>query len=393
MSHIPRIPRRDPSAGTASPWAPPDAPHGGDGSDASQGDAAPSVPQGDGASDAPQGDAASGASRGDAGSNAQQGDAGSNAKQGDAAPAVLAPGTSGGVPADGPRSEPALHPASLPDDRRVAEPRDGQEMTGSRRGPERTDPQRAYQWPEDKRPEGRAAGRTASQREPLFMMPGVVVTLVVVLAGIQLIRAQLPPETDLYFVLAWFAFVPARYTDTFGMFPGGFGADVWTFVTYALLHGSWLHLASNAVWLVAFGSAVARRFGTLRFVVFFAVAAAAGAALHLALHQGEPTPVVGASAAIAGLMAAAARFVFDAGGPMAMSRSGDEAAFRRPARSLLKTLENRSAVFFIAIFFGINLLTGVGSTLSGGVAIAWEAHLGGFLAGLVMFRWFDPVPR
>ncbi len=71
-----------------------------------------------------------------------------------------------------------------------------------------------------------------------------------------------------------------------GVLPGGFGADVWTFVTYSLLHGSWMHLGVNGVWLLAFGSAVARRFGVLRFLSFFAVTAAAGAAMHLLTNAG-----------------------------------------------------------------------------------------------------------
>ena len=67
-------------------------------------------------------------------------------------------------------------------------------------------------------------------------------------------------------VLVWtFGFVPARYDAsalTDGILPGGWGAEVWSFVTYALLHADWTHLGFNAVWLLAFASPVARRFGT-----------------------------------------------------------------------------------------------------------------------------------
>ena len=59
--------------------------------------------------------------------------------------------------------------------------------------------------------------------------------------------------------------------------PGGLGADIWTFVTYAFIHGDWTHLGLNGVWLLAFGTPVARRFGMARFLAFFAVTAAAGA--------------------------------------------------------------------------------------------------------------------
>lgn len=229
--------------------------------------------------------------------------------------------------------------------------------------------------------------------EPAIMVPAAVVVCIAILTLVQLGRETLSFQED-FQVLLWLAFIPARYSAEWTGFPGGLAADVWTFVTYALLHGSWTHLISNAIWLVAFGAAVARRFGALRFWLFSIASAAGGAGLHLAFHFGEEIPVVGASAAVAGLMAGACRFVFDGGGPLRMRRGGDDAAYRLPARGLVDTFRNKSAVAFIAIFFGINLAIGLGgSAMAGGVSIAWEAHLGGFLVGLLAFRLFDPVRR
>jgi membrane associated rhomboid family serine protease len=117
------------------------------------------------------------------------------------------------------------------------------------------------------------------KREPVFNIPSVIIAVLAVLAIIHAVRTLLLSEQqDLEFLLS-FAFIPARYDTAFvldGALPGG-GADVWTFVTYALIHADWIHLGVNAVWLLPFGSAVARRFGTLRFLAFFAVTAAAGA--------------------------------------------------------------------------------------------------------------------
>ncbi len=76
--------------------------------------------------------------------------------------------------------------------------------------------------------------------------------------------------------LLTFAFIPSRYDTSVvlgGVLPGGFGAQLWTFVTYALIHADWTHYGVNAVWLLPFGSAVARRFGALRFLLFFAATA------------------------------------------------------------------------------------------------------------------------
>jgi len=134
--------------------------------------------------------------------------------------------------------------------------------------------------------------------------------------------------------------------------------------------------------MLAFGTPLAIRFGALRFVVFSFVLAAAGAGLHLSVYWGEIVPVVGASAAISGHMAAVIRF----------SMTGPANA---PAQPLAQVLSNPRVLVFIAVWFGINFIFGVGIVDVTGTdaQIAWEAHLGGFLAGLLLFPFFDPVGR
>jgi membrane associated rhomboid family serine protease len=174
--------------------------------------------------------------------------------------------------------------------------------------------------------------------------------------------------------------------------PGGIGADVWTFVTYALIHGDVTHLIVNGVWLLAFGSAVARRFGTPRFLGFFAITAAAGAAVHLATHTGEFVPMVGASAAISGFMAAAMRFAFQGGGPLEMWRTQDARSYRVRAAPLITALTNPRILAFLLVWFALNFLLGLGTLPIGDEReIAWQAHVGGFVAGLFLFSLFDPV--
>ena len=118
--------------------------------------------------------------------------------------------------------------------------------------------------------------------------------------------------------------MPARYDAsalTDGILPGGPGAEFWTFFTYALLHADWMHLGFNAVWLLAFASPVARRFGALRFLMFFAATIAGGALAYLLAHAGALAPMIGASAGISGMMGAAARFAFEPGGSLDMWRA------------------------------------------------------------------------
>jgi membrane associated rhomboid family serine protease len=234
------------------------------------------------------------------------------------------------------------------------------------------------------------------RRERMLNVPVVVLGLLAVLVAVYGVVAwTLSPDAVTEFVL-WFAFIPARYDPHVTpdlVFPGGFAADLWTFVTYALIHGDFSHLALNGIWLLAFGSPVARRFGPLRFLAFMVVTAIAGAAAHLANHFGELLPMVGASASISGAMAAAIRFAFQRGGPLGLWRDEDE-AYRVPAVPLLTGLRDARVLAFLIAWFGINLLFGVGLFGMPGVdqPIAWEAHIGGFLAGLFGFALFDPVP-
>jgi membrane associated rhomboid family serine protease len=232
--------------------------------------------------------------------------------------------------------------------------------------------------------------------EPIFNVPTVVSALLAVLLAIHAIREwAITPEFDNE--LLWlFAFVPSRYDSAVlgtGAFPGGLAADVWTFITYAFLHGSWTHLGLNAVWLLAFGTPVARRFGPTRFILFFAVTAAGGALAHLAVYSGERVPMIGASAAISGFMAAAIRFAFQRGGPLRFIGRDRDDAYRVPALPLRAVLRDGRVLIFLAVWFGLNLLFGLGSIgLDGGdQAIAWQAHIGGFLAGLLAFPLFDPI--
>jgi membrane associated rhomboid family serine protease len=236
------------------------------------------------------------------------------------------------------------------------------------------------------------------KREPALNIPPVVVAVLAVLVLVHALRVFVLTPDQNNDVLWVFAFDPVRYATGIlppEALPGGRGAQVWTFATYALLHASWLHLGVNAIWFLPFGSAMARRFGAFRFLLFFAVTAAAGAFAHLLAYAGQNAPVIGASAAISGTMAGAMRFAFQRGGPLSFWRTGEDADFRIPAASLAETLRHPAVLVFLVVWMGINLLFGLISLPIGGIGsgevVAWQAHIGGFLAGLLLFSWFDPV--
>lgn len=235
------------------------------------------------------------------------------------------------------------------------------------------------------------------RREPIFNVPPAVLATVAALVAVHAFRVLVLSESEDTRFLLTFAFIPARYDADLlvgGAFPGGFPAELWTFFTYAFLHADLLHIGLNLAWLLPFGTALARRFGTWRYVVFMLVTAAAGAFAHLVSHPGAMVPMIGASAAISGAMAAALRFVFQDGGPLGLLRGhGVAKAYQVPAASLAATLCDPRFLVFLGAWLGLNLLVGLGSVsiAEAGEEIAWQAHVGGFLAGLLLFNAFDPV--
>jgi membrane associated rhomboid family serine protease len=233
-------------------------------------------------------------------------------------------------------------------------------------------------------------------RERIFNVPAAVLLTAAAICLVHAVFTLVLTNEQTNEALLVFAFIPARYD--FSVLTSepwwiGWGPAVWTFVTYAFIHGDLNHLFFNLIWLLAFGTPVARRFGSLRFVMLFLVTAVAGAAAHLAIHFGDNSPVIGASAAISGSMAAAMRFAFQRGGPLGALRGGDAQAYQVPAVPLSKILRDPRVLAFLVVWFGLNLLFGMGTIAMPGMEqnIAWEAHIGGFLAGLIGFSAFDPA--
>lgn len=239
----------------------------------------------------------------------------------------------------------------------------------------------------------------SARSEPMFNIPPVVVATVAVLVAVHALRILALSEADDLRFLLTFAFIPARYdTDLLagGSFPGGIGAGLWTFLTNALIHADLLHIGLNVAWLLPFGSAVARRFGPWRYIAFMMATSVAGALAHLVSHPGAMVPMIGASAAISGAMAAALRFVFQRGGPLGLwLGQQDDAAYRVPAAPLRAVFREPRFLIFLGTWVGLNALFGLGSVslVGQGQEIAWQAHIGGFVAGLLLFPLFDPIDR
>ena len=150
------------------------------------------------------------------------------------------------------------------------------------------------------------------------------------------------------------------------------GESLYTLISYAMLHGSWMHLGFNLVAFFALGSACWKLMGTGRFFIFFALTAIAGAALFAVIRPDENTVLVGVSGVIFGLIAAIKRVDYR-------------------IRALRGQDVRLAIVRFIGIIIAVNLFIGFvpiddGSGFTG-ASVAWEAHVGGFLLGWLITPW------
>lgn len=228
------------------------------------------------------------------------------------------------------------------------------------------------------------------QPKALFNVPLVVVLVVALLVLIHFGLWLLGDVWQNWAVYA-LAFIPVRLGGGL-IIPRPYGSEVWTFFTYALLHADKYHLLANDLWLLVFSTPVARRLGTWRYLVLMAIAAAAGATAMLITHWGKSDHVIGASAAVAGTMAAAIPIMFARGFGPQLQNERDYAAL--PVLNVAQVITSPSAILFTVVFFGLQLFTGASQMMTGTAfleerPIAWEAHLGGFIAGLIMFYLLD----
>jgi membrane associated rhomboid family serine protease len=214
-------------------------------------------------------------------------------------------------------------------------------------------------------------------RQPFLRAPASVLGLIGVLVAAHVMRILAPSPISGQ-ILNDYALDPARYAVAGA---GDFLTRLLPLFTYMLLHANFAHLAINSVWLLAFGPIVARRFGSTAFVLFFVICGLAGAAFFVALNWGADVGVIGASGAISGLM----------GGAIRMMR------LRQPYLSVatlpLLPLWSAQVLGFSAVWLAINLVTGLTGLGTGGQIepVAWQDHMGGYLAGLVLAGLFEAV--
>jgi membrane associated rhomboid family serine protease len=155
-------------------------------------------------------------------------------------------------------------------------------------------------------------------------------------------------------------------------------------LTSMFLHGGWLHLIGNMWFLWIFGRNIEDLIGHSRFLAFYILCGLAAAVVHVFFNPFSRVPTVGASGAIAGVM-----------GAYLIKFPRARITTLVPIFIFLTTVE-LPAVFLLLYWFAIQFVSGVGSigysqVSSGGVA--WFAHVGGFLAGMLLVRIFPERQR
>jgi membrane associated rhomboid family serine protease len=181
-----------------------------------------------------------------------------------------------------------------------------------------------------------------------------------------------------------------NFFNTFGLIPSKFSSmtpldflslkalGVFPFITNIFLHGGWLHFLVNMWTLVIFGDNVENRMGSFKYLGFYLLCGLAASLTHFGLNMNSTIPAIGASGAIAGVMAAY-MFLF----PFA------KVVLLIPV-IFVPLFFNISAYIYIGLWFLLQLWNGglMLRTTSNSSGIAFWAHIGGFLTGAALFSFF-----
>lgn len=195
--------------------------------------------------------------------------------------------------------------------------------------------------------------------------PAVMTVLIIVINVFWFLVEQAQPGYLQSAFIRHYALVPDRLRS-------------YSLITSMFLHGGWLHLIGNMWFLWVFGSHVEDALGSAKFAIFYLLSGIAAGAVQLLLNLGSPIPTIGASGAIAGVM-----------GAFLILYPRSRVVTLVFIIVFITTVE-LPAAFMLIYWFAIQLLSGLTSfssfTDQGGVA--WFAHVGGFLAGILLVRVF-----
>lgn len=175
--------------------------------------------------------------------------------------------------------------------------------------------------------------------------------------------------------------VPARLQEA-GGFLFSLVTGQWTVastvVTAMFLHGGWMHLIGNMLYLWVFGDNVEDRLGRLQYLLFYLLTGVVANLAQVLADPQSPVPLIGASGAVAGVL-----------GAYFLTYPRARVLTLMPL-GIFITMVQVPAVVFLFLWFVLQLLNGVASIGIPQIAgqVAWWAHIGGFITGMVLIRWF-----
>src|SRR6185436_16968177 len=216
---------------------------------------------------------------------------------------------------------------------------------------------------------------------PASRFPGVTVTLIVLNVIVFLQELMLGSRLD-DALLTW-AIIPARYTNGSVATHFSLVEQALPFFTSMFLHGGWIHLIGNMWILWIFGDNVEDRLGHGRFLILYLLSGIAAAGLHIITNAGSTMPTIGASGAVAGVMGAYMRFF-----PHARVHTVIPPFVFGPIFDL-------PAVLFLGWWLLLQFFNGALSLAGpeGYGGVAWWAHVGGFIFGMIMAGRKSARPR
>ncbi len=165
---------------------------------------------------------------------------------------------------------------------------------------------------------------------------------------------------------------------TWGIVPDIVNRNLWSLGTSMFLHGGWVHLISNMVFLWAFGRNIEDRIGSRNFAIFYILCGLAAGIIHVIVNPYSRVPTIGASGAIAGVMGAYL---------VKFSKTEIDTLFWM----IFVWRMSIPAGYFLVYWFVLQFLSGlnsIGEVDYTGGGVAWFAHIGGFLAGMGLIRLF-----
>jgi len=211
---------------------------------------------------------------------------------------------------------------------------------------------------------------------PRVTLPVAVTAIILINAVVFFYGKDLAPR-NLAHLFHVFGVVPVRFFEpewaTWAGYPQTYG---WPLISYMFLHGGWLHIILNMWMLWIFGDNIEDVTGHLGFVIFYLLCGLAAIGLHMLFEQTSPIPVIGASGAIAGVMGAYI-VLYPHGKVLTLVPIIIIPLFLRVPSYL-----------FLGIWFLSQVVSGILAKAQAAHEVAWWAHVGGFVAGIVLIQWF-----